>query len=114
MTVSAPKPSKEELRARVEQLERANLTLRGKSREASRANKMAATRIAELEEQVVRLEQQIAAQPAASGGGQPAASAKGRRRTPRREIDPGDAVPPGVAVADPAPADLEAEVARDA
>jgi hypothetical protein len=103
MRAPAPKPSEDELRARVEQLERANTTLRGKSREATRAAKIAATRIAELEEQVARLEKQIAAQPAAS--------TKGRRLTPQREIGPGDAVPSGVAVAEPMLTDLETEVA---
>ena len=100
------------MRVRVEQLERANATLRGKSREVTRAAKMAATRIAELEEQVARLEKQIAARSVPGRSSQPAASANGRRRPPQREIDPGDAVPQGVAVADPVPADLEAEVAR--
>ena len=111
--VPAPKPSKDELRARVEQLERANATLRAKSREATRAAKMAAARTAELEEQVARLEKQIAARSVPDRTSQPAAPAKGRRRTTQREIDPGDAVPQGVAVAEPAPADLEADVARD-
>jgi hypothetical protein len=55
-----PKPSKDELRALVEKLEATNATLRTKNREANRAAKTAAARIAELEDQVARLEQQAA------------------------------------------------------
>ncbi|MCW3477721.1 hypothetical protein [Limobrevibacterium gyesilva] len=109
----APKVSKDELRARVEKLESANATLRTKNREAGRTGKTAAARITELEEQVGRLEKQLAAQATASGGGRPASSPKGRRGARRREIDPGDSVPPGVAVGEPAPPDLEAETARE-
>ena len=57
--------------------------------------------------------QEQAARPVAA----PAAAEKvvRRGRPPRsREIDPGDAVPPGVAVLDPEPLDAEAEAARDA
>lgn len=98
----APKVSKDELRARLDKLERANATLRASSREANRAAKTAAARIAELEDQVARLEKQVARQTAA---------AKGAGRTTRRDrgVDPGDAVPPGVAVEEPAPLDAEAE-----
>ena len=109
----APKLSKDELRAQVEKLERANATLRTRSREANRAAKTAAARIAALEEEVARLEKQVAAQTTRAGGDQPASPPKGRRRVQRREIDPGDAVPPGVAVEEPAALDLEAETARE-
>lgn len=97
-----PKLSKDELRARVEKLERANATLRAKNRESTRAAKEAAARIAELEDEVARLrrEQDNATRPA-------------RRPRSRRELDPGDAVPPGVAVEEPASPDLEAETARE-
>ena len=114
---AAPKLSKDELRARVEQLERANATLRIKSREAGRAAKTAAARIAELEDQVARLENQAApprpptAPAPAEGGSKPTASARGKRQ--RRGVDPGDAVPPGVAVQEPAPLDEEAETALE-
>jgi hypothetical protein len=37
----------------------------------------------------------------------------GKRQSPRRGRDPRDAVPPGVAVENPAPLDAEAESARD-
>jgi phage I-like protein len=109
----APAVSKDELRAQVAKLERANATLRAKGRDAGRAAKTAAARIAELEDQVARLSQQLAAQETAAGGSQPAASPKGRRRGKGREIDPGDAVPPGVAVEDHAALDWEAETARN-
>jgi hypothetical protein len=116
------KIGKDELRAQVEKLERGNATLRAKNREATRAVKAADARVAELEEQVARLEKQLAAQAiavAGGGGGRPASASKpaspskGGRRPKRREIDPGDAVPPGVAVEEPAPPVLEAETARE-
>src|SRR5271166_5253174 len=109
---AAPKPSKDELRARVEELERTNATLRSKSREANRAAKMAAARIAELEDQVALLENRAApprppAAPApAKRGPKPAAPVRSKRQ--RRGVDPGDVVPPGAAVEAPAPLDEEA------
>src|SRR6185437_2182726 len=51
-----PKLSKDELRAQVEKLERANATLRAKGREANRVAKSSAARIAEMEGEVARLE----------------------------------------------------------
>jgi chromosome segregation ATPase len=108
MAPSAPKLSKDELRAQVEKLERANANLRAKNREASREAKTTAARIAELEEQVARLEKQLVAQMAIAGGDRAAPASKGRQAR-HREIDPGDSVPPGVAVEEPAPLDLEAE-----
>ena len=110
MAPSPPKLSKDELRAQVEKLERANVNLRAKSREANRQAKITAARIAELEEQVARLEKQLVAQTATAGGDRAALAPKGRRAR-HREIDPGDSVPPGVAVEEPAPLDLEAETA---
>jgi ribonuclease E len=104
---AAPKLSKDELRARVEALEQANATLRAKNRDANRAAKTAAARIAELEDQVAQLEKQMtSAQP------KPKRSAPSPRKR-RREIDPGDAVPEGVAVQEPAPLDEEAEIALE-
>jgi hypothetical protein len=105
---AAPKLSKDELRTRVETLERANSTLRAKDRDANRAAKIAAARIAELEDQVAQLEKRVAAaQPKAKR----AAPAPRKRRS--REIDPGDAVPEGVAVQEPAPLDEEAGTALE-
>src|SRR5208282_671988 len=116
---AAPKPGKDELRARVEEPERTNATLRTKSREANRAAKMAAARIAELEDQVALLENQpapprppppAAAAPApAKRGPKPAGPVRSKRQ--RRGVDPGDAVPPGVAKQEPAPLDEAAETA---
>jgi len=106
---SVPKPSKDELRARVEELERANATLRIKSREANRAAKTAAARIAELEDQVTQLERRAVPPPApAERGSKPA---RGKRQS--RSIDPGDAVPEGVAVQEPEPLDEAAETALE-
>src|SRR3954451_11149480 len=95
---AAPKLSKDELRARVEALEGVNAALRVKSREANRAAKTAAARIAELEDQVAQLEKRLAS--AQRKSAPPAASPRKRRR---REVDPGDAVPEGVAVQAPKP-----------
>jgi hypothetical protein len=107
-----PQVSKDELRAQVEKLERANATLRAKSREANRAAKASAARIAELEEEVARLERKTASQAApAKRGPKPATAPRSRRQS--RSVDPGDAVPPGVAVEEPAPVDEEAEAARE-
>ena len=109
---AAPKLSKDELRARVEQLERANATLRVKNREANRAAKTAAARIAELEDQVAQLERQAPPPSApAKRGSKPAAPARVKRQ--RRDVDPGDAVPPGVAVQEPGPLDEDAETALE-
>ncbi len=96
-----PKPSKDELRAQVETLTRANALLRAKNRDRARAARTDAARIAALEDQVAQLEQQVAS------------LSKPPRRTRRRAVDPGDAVPPGVAVESPAPLDFEAETALE-
>jgi hypothetical protein len=102
----APKLSKEELRANLEKLEQLVTTLRARSREANKAAKVAAARIAELEAQVARLESEAAAVAAPVRKPRPA-------RRQRREIDPGDSVPPGVAVEEAAPLDDEAETALE-
>jgi hypothetical protein len=104
----APVVSKDELRAQVEKLERTNATLRAKGRQATKAAKTAAARIAELEEEVARLEKQIASQ-----GASAKRSAKRSEARGRRSIDPGDAVPPGIAVAEPEAPDQEAEKALE-
>ena len=98
--------SKDALRAQVEKLERANAALRTKNREANRAAKLSAARMAELEGEVARLQTQLAAMSA-----QPTALPDSG--SPTRDIEPGDAVPPGVAPADPEPADREAEIGRE-
>ena len=104
---AAPKLSKDELRTRVEALERTNATLRAKNREANRSAKTAAARIAELEDQVAQLEKRVVS---AQRQSKPSASPRKRRS---REIDPGDAVPEGVAVQEPAPLDEEAKTALE-
>jgi len=108
----APKVSKDELRAQVEKLELSVAALRTKNREANRAAKTAAARIAELEDQVARLEKAAASQAApAKRAATSASPGRGGRRS--KVIDPGDAVPPGVAVEEPAPLDQEAETALE-
>jgi uncharacterized coiled-coil DUF342 family protein len=108
---SAPKISKDELRAQVEKLEGLVVTLRAKNRETNKAAKAAMARIAELEAQVAQLGEKVTAHP------EPARQLKltkpARTRRQGREIDPGDAVPPGVAVQEPTPLDEEAENALE-
>ena len=99
----------------MEDLAAAKGAMQAKSREASRAAKLAERRIAELEAQVGHLQGEAAktAAPVAQEG---EAKRPRRGRPPGRKnaIDPGDAVPPGVAVLAPEPMDAEAEAARDA
>lgn len=102
----APVVSKDELRAQVEKLERINAALRAKGRDGNKATKAFTARIAELEDEVARLEKQVASQAASAKR-----SAKKSGARERRDIDPGDAVPPGVAVAEPEPLDEEAKEA---
>jgi len=97
----------------VEKLEQANAALRTKSRETNKAAKSAAQRIAELEEQVTQLEKAAARPAPASPSPKPKAVAAAPGKRQARGIDPGDAVPPGVAVEDPAPTDEEAEGALE-
>ena len=84
--------SKDALRAQVEKLERANTALRTKNREANRAAKLAAARMAELEGEVARLQTQLAAMSAQPSrprcpiaARQPATSS---RETPCRRASP--------------------------
>ena len=98
-----PKVSKGELREQVAALEAANARLRARNREFGRAAKAAAARVAELEDRLAALEQLQRAQ---------AATGPGTRRTRRRAIDPGDAVPPGVAVQTPEEPDAEARAVQ--
>ncbi len=110
--VSAPKPSKEQLRIQVEKLERANTSLRAKSREMSKMSRAAALRIADLEAQLADLRDRAGSQDAPRRRDRKPARPPARGRGPR-ERDPGDAVPPGVAVLEPAPLDAEAEAALE-
>ena len=104
-SVAAPKPSKEDLRLQVEKLERSLSTARARNRALVQASRKADERITELEMEVERLEKAAARAPARE--------AAPRRPRRQRGIDPGDAVPPGVAVEEPAPLDEEAEAARE-
>ena len=105
-----PPPSKGELRVHIEKLEAANAALKAKGRETNRAAKAANKRINELEAELARLQEETTRPSIA-----PKAEKVARRgRQARgREIDPGFAVPPGVAVLAPEPPDAEAEAARD-
>ena len=109
---SAVTVSKDELRSQVERLEHVAATLRARSRETSRAAKAASARISELEMQVEQLEKTAAMQ-APVVARQAKAGKPPRAERKSREIDPGDAVPPGVAVQQPAPLDQEAETALE-
>ena len=104
------KVSKDELRAQVQRLTTSMEKLRAKAREATKAAKAAASRIADLEEQVAQFERH--ARSAAPDPEPKVAGGKGGRRS-RTGRDPGDAVPPGVAVEEPLPLDEEAETVRE-
>lgn len=101
--------SKNELRGQIEKLEKLVEALRARSREANKAAKAATARITELEAHVAQLEKAAAATPIV----QPKSAKSGRTRRQGPEIDPGDAVPPGVAVQEPAPLDEEAGTALE-
>jgi hypothetical protein len=105
------KVSKDELRAQVEKLEQLVVTLRAKSRETNKAAKAATARISELEAQVAQLEKSFAAVPVPVREPKPTKPARAKRQG--RGIDPEEAVPPGVAVQQPAPPDGEAETALE-
>ena len=95
-------------------LEASNATLRAKSRDMNRAMKAATSRVAELETEVARLQE---AAEAAQATPEPTPAPKMARRprgSRKAPIDPGDAVPPGVAVEEPGSLDEEAQAARDA
>ena len=108
---AAPKPSKGELRAQVEKLERTVATLRARSREAVRAAKQAAAKINELEMQLAerkepapepeaaaprtaRQARKLAAAAPPTQAAKPVRHLRVRRMSPER--DPEDAAPSGV------------------
>ncbi len=99
----------------MEQLQATKAALQAKGREASRAAKLAERRITELEAQVEQLQAEAAktATPVVEEG-EAKRSRRGRPPGRKNAIDPGDAVPPGVAVEEPQPMDPEAEAARNA
>lgn len=116
--------SKQDLRDRIDKLERANINLRTKNREMTEAAREAAERIDTLEEEVAKLRAAAATPAKAAGPAKPAlakpapvaapATAPKRRRprTAAPDRDPGDAVPPGVAALDPEPMDEQAAAAK--
>ena len=104
------KPSKDELRAQVEALEGTVARMKAKAKAMRNAARQADARMTELEAEVTRLEGALAKASLTAPAKAPRAAAVRPRKQPR-ERDPGDAVPPGVVVQDPAPLDLEAEAA---
>jgi hypothetical protein len=96
----ALKLSKDELRVRVEQLERTNATLRAKNREANRTAKTATAWITELEEMSPGLLKQVASQTPSTKEEQAAKTSRAKRKSPG--VDRGHSGPAGVAANDPA------------
>jgi chromosome segregation ATPase len=93
---------------RLEKIEKTNATLRSRLQAAARAAKAWEARVTEVEARLEALEQRMtqvqrAAEP----------NARQRRARRPRDIDPGDAVPEGVAVQTPQPLDAEAESALE-
>ena len=111
---AAPKLSKDELRAQVAKLEGSNATLKAKSRDMNRAFKAANSRIADLEAELAELRDQAAATQVVAKPVKEAKTPRAARASRKASIDPGDVVPPGVAVEEPQPLDEEARAARDA
>ena len=111
---AAPKLSKDELRAQVAKLEGSNATLKAKSRDMNRAFKAANSRIADLETELAGLREQAAAAQPITKPVKEAKAPRAGRASRKAPLDPGDAVPPGVAVEEPQPLDEEARAARDA
>jgi hypothetical protein len=98
--------SKDALRAQVAKLGRTNANLRARNKELKQAVEAAAGRIAQLESEINRHEKRATKDAAPARAGR----TLGRRAVGTRERfdrDPGDAVPPGVAVQDPEPAGEE-------
>ena len=106
-----PMVNKDALRSQVQALTATTDKLRVRLREATKAAKIAASRIADLEAQMARHEHDAAAKVAAPRSGRQGTRSGAGARSRRR--DPGDAVPPGVAVEEPQPLDDEAETAKD-
>ena len=111
---AAPKLSKDELRAQVAELEGSNATLKAKSRDMNRMIKAANSRIADLETELAELREQAAAVQVVANPVKEAKAPRAARTSRKAPIDPGDAVPPGVAVEELQPLDEEAQMAQDA
>lgn len=112
VTAAVPKPSKDELRAQVEALERTVAKLKLKAKAMRAAARQADGRIDELEVEVGRLEGALAKASRTAPAKVPrAAVSRSRKQSMPGERDPSDAVPKGVAVQHPGPRDQEAEAA---
>jgi Tfp pilus assembly protein PilX len=84
------------------------------SRDMNRAFKAANSRIADVETEIAELREQAAATQAAATPVKEARAPRAARAARKTTIDPGDAVPAGVAVEEPQPLDEEAQTAQDA
>ena len=91
---AAMNPSSNELRSRLEKLERTNARLAAGQRNLQRTAAETAERLSELRDKLDQLETTVAA-----FGGQMGASPQ--VDDGGADVDPGDAVPPGVGVAEP-------------
>lgn len=83
-------------------------------RDMNRACKAANNRIADFETELAELREQAARAQAAAKPVKEAKAPRAARASQNTTIDPGDAVPPGVAVEEPQPLDEEDRAARDA
>lgn len=112
VTAAVPKPSKDELRAQVSALEQTVAKLKLKAKAMRATARQADERMGELEAEVSRLEDALAkVSRTASAKAPRAAGVRARKQSTPGGRDPGDGVPPGVAVQDPEPLDQEAEAA---
>ena len=103
-----PKVSKDALRAQVAKLERTNANLRTKNKALMQAAKEAAERIAQLEAEISRDEKRAGKEtPPVRAGRTPGRRAAGARE--RSDRNPGDVVPPDIAIQDPEPLGEEDE-----
>jgi septal ring factor EnvC (AmiA/AmiB activator) len=91
---AAMNPSRNELQSRLEKLERTNATLAAAQRNLQRTATKTAERLSELQDKIDQLETKVA-----TFGAQRGSSPQGDEGRAAR--DPGDAVPPGVGVAEP-------------
>ena len=111
IATGASKNAQEALKAQIETLEKTVIAIRTKSRATEKQLQLAEARIADLEDGIQTVATDLAGVVALL---QSTAVAEADAAMPEeKEIDPGDAVPPGVAVQEPAVADAEAEEARE-
>ena len=98
--------TKDQLLAQVQKLQQTKAMLRAKSLGLNRATKVAAARIANLRTRWPRSKQNAS---------RAASEKRGAKISTHRsrDVDPGDAVPPGVAVAEAQPMDEKAKTALE-